>query len=167
MNRRSLPETGTYKSGENVFIQPSAILIGENKIEIGDGTWVGSFCNLRPVDNIIKIGKNVLIAQSVSMIADSHQYWDVSKNIKDQGIYGGNIVIDDNVWIGCNSVILHGVKIGCHSVVGAGSIVTKSIPAYCVVAGNPARIIKRYSFRLKKWYKYGVFVRVMFNLKVL
>lgn len=54
----------------------------------------------------------------------------------------GEIVIEEDVWIGSNSVILSGVKIGRGSVIGAGSIVTKDIPRYSVVAGNPAKIVK-------------------------
>ena len=52
-------------------------------------------------------------------------------------------VIEDNVWIGINSTILPGLRIGNGAVVGAGSVVTKDVPAMTIVAGNPARIIKR------------------------
>ena len=51
-------------------------------------------------------------------------------------------VIEDDVWIGSNSVILSGVKIGRGAVIGAGSIVTKNVPKYAIVAGNPAKVIK-------------------------
>ena len=57
--------------------------------------------------------------------------------------YGRPIVIEDKVWIGINSTILPGVKIGYGAIVGAGSVVTKDVPAMTIVAGNPARIIKR------------------------
>jgi acetyltransferase-like isoleucine patch superfamily enzyme len=53
------------------------------------------------------------------------------------------IVIEDNVWIGERSTILKGVTIGRGSVVGCNSVVTHDVPPYCVVAGNPARIVKR------------------------
>jgi acetyltransferase-like isoleucine patch superfamily enzyme len=149
---------GVYKIGKDVVIQATAILIGDNKIEIGDGSWIGSYCNLRPVDHKIVIGKNVLIAQMVSIISDSHEYRDVNKPMKEQGIFGADIIIEDNVWVGCNSVILHGVRIGTGSIVSAGSIVTKNIPPYSIVAGVPAKIIKRYSFKSKKWIKYNNFM---------
>ena len=65
------------------------------------------------------------------------------KNPKDDlGVF-----IEDDVWVGTRAVILHGVTIGRGSIVGAGSVVTKSVPPYAVVAGNPARIIK---------YRWGV-----------
>ncbi|VVB56327.1 2,3,4,5-tetrahydropyridine-2,6-dicarboxylate N-acetyltransferase [uncultured archaeon] len=153
--------------GKNVLIEPTAILINIDKIEIGDGSWIGSYCNLRPVNNKIKIGRNVIIAQFVSIISDSHNYKDVTKNIKDQGIFGGDIIIKDNVWIGCNSVILQDVVIETGSVVAAGSVVTKSIPSYCVAAGVPAEIIKRYSYDLKKWLKYNLFVKALFEVHLI
>ena len=56
--------------------------------------------------------------------------------------YGRPIVIEDKVWIGINSTILPGVTIGYGAIVGAGSVVTKDVPAMTIVAGNPARIIK-------------------------
>jgi acetyltransferase-like isoleucine patch superfamily enzyme len=55
------------------------------------------------------------------------------------------------VWICANSSILAGVHIGEHVVVGAGSVVTKDIPPFSVVVGNPAKIIKKYDFQVKKW----------------
>lgn len=55
----------------------------------------------------------------------------------------GKIVIEDDVWVGSNAIILHGVKIGRGAVIGAGSIVTKSVPPYAIAVGNPAKIIKR------------------------
>ncbi len=150
--------------GKDVQIDKTAILIHDENIKIGDGSWVGSYCNFRPVEHKITLGKNVIVAQNVAMIADSHNYQDVTKPIKDQGIYGGDITIEDNTWIGCNSVILHNVKIGQGSVVGAGSVVTKNVPPYCVVAGMPARIIKKYSPKRKKWLKYNYTNKLLFKL---
>lgn len=54
------------------------------------------------------------------------------------------IVIEDDVWVSAHSIILKGVTIGARSIIGAGSVVTKSIPADCVAAGNPCRVIKKY-----------------------
>jgi acetyltransferase-like isoleucine patch superfamily enzyme len=149
--------------GQGVLIEPTAVLIGDRKIRIGDGSWVGSYCNFRPVDYSINIGKHVLIGQLVSIISDSHRYEDIALDIQEQGTYGADINIEDNVWIGCNSVILHGVRIATGSVVAAGSVVTRSVPAHCVVGGNPARIIKRYSARRAAWVRYSWFNRLLFR----
>ena len=55
------------------------------------------------------------------------------------------IVIENDVWIGANCIVLKGVTIGARSVIGAGSLVTKSIPADCIAAGNPCKVIRRLS----------------------
>lgn len=65
---------------------------------------------------------------------------DINTDIKEK--HSSPVVIEDDVLIGVNSIILKGVTIGARSVIGAGSIVTKSIPADCIAAGNPAKVIK-------------------------
>lgn len=154
------------KKYKKTIIQPTALLIDPGQIIIGEGSWIGSYSNLRPVNNKIIIGKNVLIAQMVSIISDQYDYEKVDSLIKKGQIKGRNIVIEDDVWIGAGSIILPGVNIGKHSVVGAGSVVTKSIPQYCVVVGNPAKIIKRYSSKLKKWFRYSLLTKLFFKLKI-
>lgn len=63
----------------------------------------------------------------------------------------GGVSIGDETWIGTGVVIAGTVTIGKHCVIGANSVVTKDIPDYCVAAGNPCKIIKRYSFETKQW----------------
>ena len=63
------------------------------------------------------------------------------------------MTIADDVWIGGNVVILAGISIGEHAVIGAGSVVTKDVPPYSVVVGNPAKIVKKYDFNLNVWIK--------------
>ncbi len=84
------------------------------------------------------IGRNCLIARNVGLITSNH-------NIANPNLHesGKDIEIGDDSWIGMNAVILPGVRLGPHTVVGAGAVVTKSFPdGYCVIAGNPARVIK-------------------------
>lgn len=64
------------------------------------------------------------------------------------------ILIEDDVWIGSNSIIVAGVTIHSHTVVAAGSVVTKSLPPYSVVAGNPAKVIKQYQFESNEWINF-------------
>ena len=97
------------------------------------------------------IGEGSACSQNCFISGQSHHYEDVSKHFLRQGIQTGQVVIGKNVWIGANSVILPGVKIGDNSVIGAGSIITEDVPAYSVVVGNPARIIKRYDSKTKQW----------------
>jgi acetyltransferase-like isoleucine patch superfamily enzyme len=100
----------------------------------------------------IKIGSFTSIASNVIIQEDYHRYDKVSTYFMNRNIFNGEInedittkgaiSIEEDVWIGSNVVILSGVTIGRGSVVGAGSIVTKDIPRYSIVAGNPARVIK-------------------------
>ncbi|MDD5360373.1 MAG: CatB-related O-acetyltransferase [Sulfurovaceae bacterium] len=103
--------------------------------------------------NTIKIGSFCSIASGVVIQEYYHKYDRVSTFYMNNYFFEGkpnndifskgDIIIEDDVWIGSNSVILSGVKIGRGSIIGAGSVVTKSIPAYSIVAGNPATIIKK------------------------
>ena len=119
------------------------VIIGERSI-IGIGNVI-----IGPVD----IGNDVMLAQNIVISGLNHEYADISRPPKNQGVSKKLIKIADNVWIGANSVITAGVSIGKHSVIGAGSIVTKDIPEYTVAAGNPAKIIKRYNFESQAWEK--------------
>lgn len=65
----------------------------------------------------------------------------------------GPIIIDDDCWLGFGSEILSGVHIGKHSIVAARAVVTKDVPPYTIVAGNPAKIVKQYNFDTKQWEK--------------
>ncbi len=114
-----------------------------SKLSIGENTSFGEFCDIRAGGGVIEIGRNCLIAQNVKIIGANHltnrnilireNGWDQKKNF---------VVVGDDVWIGCNAVILPGVKIGTGSVIAAGSIVTKDILPYTIVAGNPAKFLK-------------------------
>ena len=120
-------------------------------LEVGNRVHIGSNSTIL-ARNHIKIGNRVLIAQRVSIIDNIHEYQDINKAIIDQPIsQGGEIIIEDDCFIGVNSVILQKVKIGKHSVIGANSVITHDVPPYCVVAGTPARIIKKYDFKKKEW----------------
>lgn len=94
----------------------------------------------------ITIGKNCLIAANCQIFDGSGHdlsFSDTANRIHTQG-QPKEIFIEDNVWIGANSIILPGVRIGSGSVIAAGSVVTKDVPAMCLVGGNPAKEIKRF-----------------------
>ena len=117
---------------------------GENpKIVIGDGCRILHRFQCNAAQSV-RIGRNVLIASNV-LITDSDHVVEpggvpVTKNRK---FITRPVHINDNCWIGQNAVILKGVTIGRDSIVGANSVVTHDVPPCSVVAGNPARIIKR------------------------
>ena len=111
---------------------------------------IGKYCsfnsnvmiNARGKGNII-IGNNVLIGPNVVLRSSDHSFDNRSKNIREQGMDDGEIVIKDNVWIGSNSVILKNCILGEGSVIAAGAVVTKDVEPYAVVGGIPAKIIKK------------------------
>jgi acetyltransferase-like isoleucine patch superfamily enzyme len=101
--------------------------------EIGKGLVIGYNSSIGPNAYIgcsgkIQIGNNVMIGPKCSMFAENHNFLEKNKDIKYQGVNQRGIIIEDNCWIGSNVIILDGVKIGTGSVIGAGAIVTKSIP---------------------------------------
>ena len=86
----------------------------------------------------ITIGKDVHIAANVGIITQNHDPKNPNNHLPAK-----EVTIGDNCWIGMNAVILPGVHLGDHTTVGAGSVVTHSFEGNCVIAGNPAKIIKR------------------------
>lgn len=127
---------GHIQSFERVRIEclPNAVL------EVGHKTYINHDSEIRCREHI-SIGNNVSIAYGV-LIQDSdyHTMYDEKGNEKPQTL---PIKIEDNVWIGANAIILKGVTLGKGCVVAAGAVVTKSAPAYSLIGGNPARIIKQ------------------------
>lgn len=90
----------------------------------------------------VSLGNDVMLGPNVVINDSNHQFIDRDKSIAQQGHTAKEIIIEDDVWIASNSVILKGVHIGKGAVVAAGSVVTKDVPPYAVVAGVPARKIK-------------------------
>lgn len=130
--------------GKNTII---AICSGPNKIhsylKIGENTYIGELNNIRASGGYIIIGSNCLISQHITMVASGHEYKkDILISKQGWNVIKRNIVIEDDVWIGANTVILPGIRIKEGAVIGAGSVVTKDVPPYAIVAGNPAKILK-------------------------
>jgi len=109
-------------------------------VVIGDYTRIGIH---NTIIGPVTIGNHVNLAQSITVTALNHNFDDANKRIDEQGVSTSQTVIDDDVWIGANAVILSGVTISTHSVVAAGAVVTKDVPPHSLVAGVPAKIIKK------------------------
>ncbi len=123
---------------------------GVGDVIIGEYTRIG----LRnTIIGPVQIGNNVILAQNVVLSGLNHNYEDVSQPIHLQGVNVDPIIVEEGAWIGANSVITAGVKIGRHSIIGGGSVVTRNVPPFSVVAGNPARIIKVYDVNQRIWIK--------------
>ena len=99
----------------------------------------------------VEIGNDVLLAQNIVLSGQNHGYEDVTISIREQKSVTSKITIKDRAWIGANAVIVAGVTIGTHSIVAAGSVVTKDVPDFCIVGGNPAKILKQYNGDTKEW----------------
>lgn len=104
--------------------------------------------------NHVVIGNDVPIASNVTLIDYDHGIDPTEKNYLDTPLsVSDGIEIGNGVRIGENCLILGGVRIGEKSIVGGGSVVTRSVPPYTIVAGNPAKIVKRYDHGKKQWIR--------------
>lgn len=104
--------------GKRCFIQQCCTFFGRGGIEIGDDVFIGPKCNLITINH------------------------DVNPDNR-SATFGKPIRIEDKVWLGINATVLPGVTLGYGCIVGANSVVTKDVPPMTIVAGNPARIIKK------------------------
>ena len=111
--------------GKGCWIQQCCTFFGRCGITIGDGVFIGPKCNLITINHV----------------EDPEER---------STTYGAPIVLEDKVWLGINVTVLAGVTIGYGSIVGANSVVTKDVPPMTIVAGNPARIIRKIKVKEEK-----------------
>lgn len=135
---------------KSVIEDYSVINNGMGDVTIGENSFIGLH---NTIIGPVEIGENVIIAQQVTISGLNHGYEDIETPIKDQPCIARKITIGKDSWIGANAVITSGITIGRHAIVAAGSIVTKHVPDYSIVGGNPARILKQYNFNTKQWEK--------------
>jgi acetyltransferase-like isoleucine patch superfamily enzyme len=138
-NRLTLTCYDTMKTDDRIqYFEPS--------ISIGNGVSIGEDAHITSINKII-IGNNVLMGKKVLITDNAHG--SSERSILDlipakRPLYSkGPVIIEDNVWIGEKASIMPGVHIGKSAIIGANAVVTKDVPAFTVVAGNPAKIIKR------------------------
>ena len=115
------------------------------EIKIGNNCNIGDYCHITAINSII-IGDGVLIGRWVTITDNSHGGTTLEElrmsPLNRQIVSKGPVVISNNVWIGDKATILPNVTIGEGVIVGAGAVVTKDVPDYCVVVGNPAKVVK-------------------------
>lgn len=133
----SLPETPVLRIGENCSIQAYARILAQQHVEIQD---------------------SVLFAWNIFIADFTHGYQDLTLPIMSQPEYAvGPVVLETGCWIGEGVRILGNVRIGCNSVVGANSVLKNiDVPAHSVVAGSPARIVRRFDSDTKQWLRIRV-----------
>lgn len=116
----------------------TCIIVEHKNIYIGKNSKIGRSGNYIQGGGGIYVGDYVQVASNVGILSQNHDLYDHSISIKKE------VIIGDYCWIGMNSVILPGVTLGTRTIVAAGSVVTKSFnEGYCVIGGNPARVIKK------------------------
>ena len=111
--------------------------------EMGEGSSIAQNTSISGESAGVFIGKNVMIAPNVIIVAFNHGFDDLKTPMVNQKNTQAKIVIEDDVWIGSNCTISKGVYIGQGSIIGANSFVNKSVPPFSIVAGVPAKVIKK------------------------
>ena len=138
--REELMKKMFAKCGDNCYIQPP-FYANWSGHHISMGKNVYANFNLTVVDDgDVFIGDYVMIGPNVTIVTAAHP---IKPDLRRRGIqFNRPVHIENNVWIGAGAIILPGVTIGENSVIGAGSIVTKDIPANVVAVGNPCRVMR-------------------------
>jgi len=122
------------------YIEPPFRCDYGNNIKLGKNFYANFNCVILDV-NTVEIGDNVMLAPNVQLYTAGHPL-DVKGRVEEGIEFGHPIKIGHNAWLGGGVIVCPGVTIGDNSVIGAGSVVTKDIPANVVAAGNPCRVIR-------------------------
>ena len=135
--------------GDNVSILKNTIIectgvirnLGEG-LTIGNNVGIAQNCFIQ-VRGPVVIGNDVIFGPNVSVFSENHIFDDPNLPVSRQGETRRGVTIEDGVWIGTRAVILDGVTVGKNSIVAAGSVVNQDVPAYSIVGGVPAKILKQ------------------------
>ncbi|WP_279775200.1 acyltransferase [Shewanella sp. GD03713] len=148
---------------QSAFIHHAATFILNNnenaRIKIHDNVYVGRFANIH-TGSEITIGNNSVLSDYVYLSTLSHGIEPINGPIMLQPSYDkGSIILGENVFLGFGVKVMPNIRLGNWCIVGAGSVVTKSFPEYSMIAGNPAKLIKKYDLNLNKWISTNEFNR--------
>jgi acetyltransferase-like isoleucine patch superfamily enzyme len=113
---------------------------GYGSVTINDEVTISKGTIIASAFSVI-IGKGATIAPRVSIYDNNHEFENLTESVMNQGLKGASVSIGDYAWLGVNAIILPGISIGKGAIVGAGSVVTKSVDDFQIVAGNPAKLI--------------------------
>lgn len=136
--RRHVLEELFGTTGEGVWLQPPFFCDYGSNIHLGEKVYFNFNCVLLDVCEI-RIGARTLFGPAVQIYAASHP---LDPELRKTRELGKPVRIGSDVWVGGGSVILPGVTIGDRTVIGAGSVVTKDIPAGVIAVGNPCRVVR-------------------------
>lgn len=125
----------------NTNLKHDILIQGSGTLVLGENSYIGSY-SVIGVNSRIEIGKDVMIANAVSIRDTDHNFKDLNVSMLKQGIQTEPVYIKDNVWLGHGVVITKGVTIHSGAIVAANAVVTKDVPENAIVGGVPAKIIK-------------------------
>lgn len=139
--------------GDKVRIYPGIRMeaLDGGKICIGNNLAVEQNVHIISGKRILKIGDDTTISANVFISNVDHEYKDIGKSVMEQPLQFKETQIGKGCFIGYGAVILPGTRLGNHCIVGANAVVRGSYPDNCVIAGNPARIIKEYDLKTEFW----------------
>ena len=126
--------------GPNCNITDAVTITSPENVSLGERVSIHEYSVLGGSGDIV-IGDRVAIANSCTLISESHIFSDPNKPIKEQGLTAQPITIGDDVWLGARVTVLGNVTIGPGAVIGAGSVVSRDIPANAIAVGVPCRVI--------------------------
>jgi acetyltransferase-like isoleucine patch superfamily enzyme len=140
--------------GRNCLLQPLTSYLDQQfspNLRIGDDCYVGPDCQFHCIDRI-ELGRGCVLSDQVYVSDVGHGMDPRDGLLMDRPLVSkGPVLIEDGCFVGFASVLMSGVTLGAYCVVGARSVVTRSFPAYTMVAGNPARAIARFDHDAGKW----------------
>lgn len=142
--------------GQNVRIYPGMRVeqtLKNAKVVIEDNVSIGQNFHVVSYDKELRIGANTTISGNVFISNVNHDYHEIGVHILEQKMIEENTKIGENSFIGYGAVILPGTVLGKQCIVGANSVVKGIFPDYCVIAGNPARIIRKYNEEVQEWQR--------------
>lgn len=128
--------------GDNVYVGPYVVVKGRESLDVGSNVSIHAGCYIDATGGVA-VGNDVSIAHHSSIVSANHTWSEQGLPIRDQEVSLASVSIGNDVWIGCGARILAGTRIGPRSVVAAGAVVARSVEGGCVVAGVPARPVKR------------------------
>jgi acetyltransferase-like isoleucine patch superfamily enzyme len=140
------PRTGRIAIGAHTTVASGALIQGNvdlgSDCSVQTGSILIGYGDRTTRAGLIRIGDRVRIAPGVQLIAANHRFEDVTRPIHGQGLEPAPIVVEDNVWIAGRVIITAGVTVGRDAILAAGAVVTKDVPAYAIVGGVPARVLR-------------------------
>ncbi|WP_346986128.1 acyltransferase [Chryseobacterium sp. POE27] len=128
--------------GENVKIGTNVQILGWQKLSIRDNVSIHANCYI-DANGGITIDKNVSIAHNSTILSSNHSWYDESLPIKYNPIVFDEVIISEDVWIGCGCRILAGARVGKRSIIAAGAVVNRNVETKSIVGGVPAKLIKK------------------------